>query len=60
MDNENGWESLDKHLLARLARARRTKLDRLQVRDACQCVIYSIHRIVLSGDSNHDVSHEGM
>ena len=60
MDDENGWEPLDEHFLARLAQARRTELDMLQVRDACQCVVYSIHRIVLSEDFNHDVSHEDM
>jgi hypothetical protein len=47
MEDENGWELLDENLLARLAKARQIELDRLQVRDACECVLYSIHRIVL-------------
>ena len=43
MENENGWEHLDEHLLACLAEARRTELHRLQVRDACESVFYSGH-----------------
>lgn len=35
-------------LLARLAEARRTELHRLQVRDACKRVFYSVHQIMLS------------
>jgi hypothetical protein len=47
MDDENGREPFNENLLTRLARARRTKLHRLQMRDACECVFYSVHRIVL-------------
>jgi hypothetical protein len=46
MEHENWRERLDEHLLARLA-ARRTKLNRCQVRDAFECVFYSVNRIVL-------------
>jgi hypothetical protein len=45
VEDENGWEHLD--FLTRLAEARRTELHRLQVRDPCQRVFYSVHRIVL-------------
>ena len=55
MEDKNGWKLLDEHLLARLAEARRSELDRLQVRDACECVFYSVHRIVLE---SFDVSHQ--
>jgi hypothetical protein len=49
MEHENGWKHLDENLLARFAEAaRRTgELNMLQVRDACECVFYSVHRIVL-------------
>jgi hypothetical protein len=47
MEDENGWKRLDKHLLARLTEARRTEVRRLQVRDARDCVFYSVHRIML-------------
>ena len=47
VENENGWKHLDVHLLARLSEARWTELYRLQVRDACECVFHSVHRIVL-------------
>ena len=47
MKDKNGWELFDKHFQSRLAKAGRTELNRLQVRDACECVLYSIHRIVL-------------
>jgi hypothetical protein len=47
MEHENGWERLDEHLLARLAEAIWTELNRLLVRDACECVFYSVYRIVL-------------
>jgi hypothetical protein len=47
MEHENRWENLDENLLARLAEARRSELHGLQVRDACECVFYIGHRIVL-------------
>jgi hypothetical protein len=34
-------------LLARHVAPRWTELHGLQVRDACECVFYSVHRIVL-------------
>jgi phage-related protein len=46
MEYENGRESLDEHLLARLG-AGQTELNRLQVRDAFERVFYCVHRIVL-------------
>jgi hypothetical protein len=47
MEHENRWEHLDKHLMVCLAGARRTELHRLQVRDACESIFNSVHRIVL-------------
>ena len=47
MEHENRWERLDKHLMVCLAGARRTELHRLQVRDACESIFNSVHRIVL-------------
>jgi hypothetical protein len=35
-------------LLARLAEASRSELNRLLVRDACECVFYSKHQTMLS------------
>ena len=40
MEHENGWEHLDEDLLTE---TRRTELNRLQVRDVCECVFYSAH-----------------
>jgi hypothetical protein len=61
VEDENRRKHLDLHLLARLrlerlARARWTKLHRLQVRDPCECVFYSMHRIMLLDSFN--VSHQ--
>ena len=56
MEDENERESLDQNLLARLTQARRTELDRLQMRDTCECVFYSVYRTVLS--NNFCVSHQ--
>ena len=55
MEDENGQKRLDVHLLACLAESRRTELHRSQVRDTCECVFYSVNRIVLLG--RFDVSH---
>ena len=43
MEDENGRKRLDEHLLARLDESTRTELHRLQVRDACECVFYSVN-----------------
>ena len=43
MEHENGWEHLDENLLTRLTEARRTDLNRLPVRDVCECIFYSVH-----------------
>ena len=48
MEHEKWWERLDQHLLARLAEASRSELNRLLVRDACECVFYSKHQTMLS------------
>jgi hypothetical protein len=56
MEYKNGWKHLDENLLARLTEARRTELNRFQVRYACECVFYSVHRIVLLRCFN--VSHQ--
>jgi hypothetical protein len=47
MEHENGWENLNKNLLAPLAKVRWTEMNRLQVRDACERAFYGGHRIVL-------------
>ena len=56
MEDENGRKRFDERLLARPVGARRTELHRLQVRDPCERVFYSSHRIVLS--ESFDVSHQ--
>ena len=56
MEHENRWKRLDEHLLARLAIARRTEPHGLQVRDACEYVLYNLDRIVLL--EGFDVSHQ--
>ena len=61
MKDEDGWQSFDEHLLARLTNARWTELDRLRVGDARECVFYNVYRIVLSDSfdvSNQDISVE--
>ena len=55
MEHENGWKRLDEHLLARLTEARQTGLNGLLVRDACECVLYSVHRVMLL--ESFDISH---
>ena len=63
MKDEDGWQNLDEHLLARLTDVRWTELDRLRVGDARECVFYNVYRIVLSdsfGVSNQDISVEEM
>jgi hypothetical protein len=47
VEDKNGWKHFDEYLLARLAEVRRAELHRLQVRDPCKCVFYSVHRIML-------------
>ena len=63
MKDEDGWKNFDEHLLARLAEARWTELDRLHVGDARECVFNSVHRIVPSecfDVSNQEISVDGM
>jgi hypothetical protein len=43
MKDENRWKPLDKHFLACIAKARLIELHRLQVRDPCESVIYSVN-----------------
>ena len=57
MEHENGRECLDEYSLTRLV-ARRSEPNRLHVRDACECIFYSVHRIVLL--KCFDVSHQDM
>jgi hypothetical protein len=47
MENKNGWELLEKHLLARLARAGSANLHGLGLRDVCERVLSSVYRIGL-------------
>jgi hypothetical protein len=47
MEDENGWQRLEKHLLARLARARLADLHGLGLRDMCECVLNVVYRIGL-------------
>jgi hypothetical protein len=55
VEDENWWKFLDENLLTRFAGTRWTTLNRLRMRDACKCVFYSVHRIMLS--ENINVSH---
>ena len=43
VEDENGWKRLDEYLLARLVEAKRTEPHGLQVRDAGESVLYSVH-----------------
>ena len=49
MENKNGWKRLEKHLLARLARAGLADLDLhgLGLQDVCECVLNVVYRIGL-------------
>jgi hypothetical protein len=50
MKDENGWQRLEKHLLARVARAGLADLSdlhRLGLRDMCECVLNVVYRIGL-------------
>jgi hypothetical protein len=46
MEHENGRECLDEYELTRFV-AGRSELNKLHVRDVCECIFYSVHRIVL-------------
>ena len=46
MEDEDGWQSLEKHLLDRLARAG-ADLHGLGVRDVYECVLNVVYRIGL-------------
>ena len=48
MDDEYRWKHLDERLTARLVDARWIA-HRLRVGDSCECVFYSMYRIVLFG-----------
>lgn len=47
MKDENGWERLDQHLLARFTRARGSDLHGLRLRDVCECVLDCVYGIAL-------------
>ena len=47
MEDKDGWECLEKHLLARLARAGMADLHGLGPRDECECVLNVAYRIGL-------------
>ena len=47
MEHENWWKRLQKHLLARLGRAGLADLHGLGLRDLCECVLNSMHRLGL-------------
>ena len=55
VEDENRWKLIDEHLLARLASARWTELNRLRVRDPYECVFYGLHRFVLLDVSHKDI-----
>src|SRR5258708_760585 len=54
MEVKYGWKQLDQNLNVRFAQA---GLVGLRPRDACECVFYSVHRIVLL---SFDISHEAV
>jgi hypothetical protein len=43
MEDENGWQSLEKNLLTRLARAGLADLHGLRLQDVCECVLNSVY-----------------
>jgi hypothetical protein len=47
MEDENGWEHLNEHLLARFARARGANLHGLRLRDMRECVLDGVYGIAL-------------
>ena len=47
MEDENGWNRLEKHLLARLARAVFADLHGLGPRDVRKCLLNSVYGIGL-------------
>ena len=47
MENKNGWQRLEKHLLARIARVRWADLHRLGLRDERERVLDGVYRIGL-------------
>ena len=47
MEDEDGWQRLEKNLLARLARAGLADLHGLGPRDVCECVLNVVYRIGL-------------
>ena len=47
MEDKNGWKRLEKHLLARLARAGFIDLHGLGLRDVSECVLNSVYGIGL-------------
>jgi hypothetical protein len=47
MEDEDGWEHLKKHLLARLARAGLAGFHGLRPRDMCERVVDGMYRIWL-------------
>ena len=47
MEDKNRWKRLEKHLLARLARAGLADLHRLGLREVRECVLNGVYRIGL-------------
>ena len=47
MENKNGWQRLEKHLLARIARAGWADLHGFGLRDESECVLDGVYRIGL-------------
>jgi hypothetical protein len=47
MEDENGLQRLEKHLLACLARAGLADLHGLGLQDMCECVLNGVYRIRL-------------
>jgi hypothetical protein len=43
MEDENRRQCLEKHLLARLARARLADLHGLRLRDVCECILNGVY-----------------
>ena len=47
MDDEYRWKHLNERLPARLVDAHWIKVHRLRVGDLCECVFYTVYRIML-------------
>lgn len=47
MEDQDGWERLDQHLLTRLTQPGQADLHGLRLRDVCESVLNRVYRITL-------------